>query len=88
MQLGGCLAQPLAIIFNLIMQYGVLPDIWRTAIVVPIYKKGPASNPQNYRPISLTCMGWDANFFEKIIKTHLVSHFHANNLLNKNNMAF
>ena len=86
MQLGGCLAQPLAIIFNLIMQYGVLPDIWRTAIVVQIYKKGPASNPKNYRPISLTCMG--CKRFEKIIKTHLVSHFHANNLLNKEQHGF
>ena len=38
-RLAACLAGPLSIIFNFIMQYGVVPDIWKTAIVVPIYKK-------------------------------------------------
>ena len=39
-KLAGCLATPLAMIYCLIMQLGALPDIWKTAIVVPLYKKG------------------------------------------------
>ena len=85
-KLGSCLAKPLCMIYNLIMQYGVLPDIWKTAIVVPIYKQGPTSNPKNYRPISLTCIG--CKLFEKIIKTHLVTHFKANNLLSHEQHGF
>jgi hypothetical protein len=35
-----------------------LPAIWSEVIVVPIYKKGSHSDPQNFRPISLvnTCL--------------------------------
>jgi hypothetical protein len=87
--LASCLAEPLAMIFCIIMQQGNVPDIWKTAIVTPIYKKGPASNPQNYRPISLTCVG--CKLFESKIKTSIVAHLQANNLMSKAqqvNMAF
>ena len=30
--------------------------VWKTAHVAPVYKKGPKYNPENYRPISLTCI--------------------------------
>ena len=73
-------------IFNLIMQYGFVPDVWKTAIVVPIYKKGPASNAKNYRPISLTCIG--SKMFEKIVKSHLMSHLQENGLLSKEQHGF
>ena len=85
-RLAGYLAEPLAMIFNLIMQYGVVPDIWKTAIVIPIYKKGPASSPKNYRPISLTCIG--SKMFEKIIKFQLMTHLKENNLINKEQHGF
>ena len=29
---------------------------WKTAHVAPVYKKGPKYNPENYRPISLSCI--------------------------------
>ena len=61
------LARPLTIIFNLIMQFGEVPEVWKKATVVPIFKKGVSSNPQNYRPISLTCVG--SKIFESAIKT-------------------
>ena len=66
------LAAPLAMIYCLMMQTRALPDIWKTAIVVPLYKKGPASNANNYRPISLTCVG--CKIFETIVKTYVVSY--------------
>ena len=47
---------PLSIIFNLSIQTGELPDIWKVASVTPIFKKGSQSDPANYRPISLTCV--------------------------------
>lgn len=45
------IAGPLAVLFSLIFQFGSLPSIWKRAIVKPIFKKGIASDPKNYRPI-------------------------------------
>jgi len=75
-ELATCLAEPLAMIFCLIMQFGSLPDIWKSAIVIPLYKKGSASNAKNYRPISLTCIG--CKLFESTIKSNLQAHLEAN----------
>ena len=48
------IAVPLAIIYKKSLESSVVPADWRTAIVVPIYKKGPKGDPGNYRPVSLT----------------------------------
>ena len=50
------IALPLSMIFNLSLQEGVIPDVWMLASVVPVFKKGQAGDPCNYRPISLTCI--------------------------------
>jgi hypothetical protein len=43
---------------NDVWRQETLPDNWSEIIVVPIYKKGSHSDPQNFRPISLvnTCL--------------------------------
>ena len=50
------IAPTLAIIFQASLDQESLPDIWKTAAVVPIYKKGNRSDPNNYRQVSLTCI--------------------------------
>jgi len=47
---------PLIILFNQLISVGVVPTSCKGALIVPVYKKGIASNVQNYRPISLTCV--------------------------------
>ena len=46
----------LTIVFQACLDQGHLPDIWKTAAVVPVYKKGSRTEPSNYRPVSLTCI--------------------------------
>lgn len=33
-----------------------IPDEWKTATVIPIFKGGERNKPENYRPVSLTCI--------------------------------
>lgn len=63
------LAYPLSIIFNACFKSGIIPADWKTANIVPIFKKGSKSNVENYRPISLTSLVLKA--FECIIRDEL-----------------
>ena len=47
-----------------------IPEIWKLAHVVPIHKKGPLSQKENYRGISLLCI--ISKIYEKIIREHIV----------------
>ena len=47
------LSKPLEILFNLPFASGVVPDKFKIASVIPIYKKSSHNNLSNYRPISL-----------------------------------
>ena len=40
-------------LFSCISETGHVPEIWNTAMIVPIHKKGEISDPANYRGISL-----------------------------------
>ncbi|KAK4829691.1 hypothetical protein QYF61_006066, partial [Mycteria americana] len=48
------LAKPLSTIYQQSWLTGKVPDDWRLANVMPIYKKGRKEDPGNYRPVSLT----------------------------------
>ena len=48
------IAPVLSLLFSLCYQWSYTPALWRQAQVFPIFKKGDASDPGNYRPISLT----------------------------------
>jgi hypothetical protein len=41
-------------LFNKFLQTAQIPDEWRAANIVPIYKKGDPTLAKNYRPIALT----------------------------------
>ena len=44
----------LFIIYNLSLNLGVFPDVWKAAKVKPLYENGDKYNMRYYRPISIT----------------------------------
>ena len=49
-----------------------MPSEWKTVVVALAYKKGTKYNPENYRPISLTCMC--CKLLELIVVSNVMSH--------------
>jgi len=80
------LAQPLSMLFNLIHQFGEVPTLWKTAIVVPIFKKGSPSLASNYRPISLTSSC--CKLFETSIKSSLLHFASVKGLISSSQHGF
>jgi len=76
----------LSVIFNVSLQTGEIPEIWKLASVTPIFKKGPPSNPANYRPISLTCIS--CKLLEVGVKEAILTHLLTHELINKHQRGF
>ena len=73
------ICKPLSLIFSLSFNTGVLPTCWKISHVIPIYKKGNAADPVNYRPIALTSL--PCRIMEKIIKKNMLNHISLHNIL-------
>ena len=48
------LASVLLLFFSHSLSHGVIPQSWKSAAIIPIYKSGAKTVPSNYHPISLT----------------------------------
>ena len=58
-----------------------LPGEWRHANVSVIYKKGKKSVPNNYRPVSLTCIV--CKVLESIVRDKIIDHMKKNKLFSE-----
>ena len=63
-------ACPVTILFQSIMACESVPDDWKEANVVPVYKGGSRNVATNYRPISLTSQL--CKVFETIIRDQVI----------------
>ena len=73
------IAEPLQIIFSKSLRQGKYPSSWKIAHVIAIYKKGDASLPSNYRPISLiSCVG---KIMERVVYTNVYNYLVRNKLI-------
>ena len=73
------LLYPLTIIFNISLSHNTIPSQWKSALIVPIFKKGDRSKFGNYRPISLTSS--ISRLFEAVLLDKLMAHTQKHNLL-------
>lgn len=53
-------------------KYGKIPETWKQAVVIPLFKKGSKLNVNNYRPVSLTCIL--CKVYEKLLRKHILQH--------------
>ena len=73
-------------IYNRSMTSGDVPEDWRVANVVPIFKKGTKNLPENYRPVSLTSI--PCKIMESIIKDKVMDHLICNQLIKDTQHGF
>jgi len=80
------ISDPLLYLFNLSFSSGIVPNLLKTAKVIPVYKKGDKSIVSNYRPISLLSI-FD-KILEKLMYSRLYNYLCANNILSDNQFGF
>ena len=86
-RLGNNVLSPfLSVYFRSAFEVGVFPQIFKTAKVIPIHKKGPKDTLSNYRPISLLPIL--SKVFEKLIKNNFMDFFNKHRIFFKNQYGF
>jgi hypothetical protein len=56
--------------FTICFEHSIIPPVWLTAFITPLFKKGKPVDANNCRPIALTCTM--CKLMESIIKDQLV----------------
>ena len=73
------ITKPLHYIVNLSLKTSTVPNAWKEAKVIPVYKSGDTSSVENYRPISVLPIL--SKLLEKAICVQLTKFLESNNLL-------
>ena len=68
------------------MDEGCIPQDWKMAYVLPIFKKGVRNKAENYRPIRLTSIV--CKLMESFVKDSIMTHMRAENLLSSKQYGF
>ena len=73
------LSGPLCYLINLTMINGTIPNEWKLAKVIPIFKYGDRTDPNNYRSISMLPIL--SKILERAVHSHLLEHLKKCHLL-------
>ena len=74
------ISTPLAQVFNMSLQEGIVPLEWKEANIIPLFKKGSRNKSVNYRPVSLTSV--ICKLLETIIRDHMMDFLVKHKLIN------
>ena len=80
------ISTPLAKMFNLSREEGIVPSEWKEANIIPLFKKGSRNKPENYRPVSLTSVV--CKLIETLIRDHMVEFLVKHKLINTSQHMF
>ena len=82
------ISKPLTLIYQASLKQSKIPDDWRKATISPIYKGNnkSRSNPESYRPVSLTCVL--CKTLEHIVHSHIINHLEQQNILTDQQHGF
>uniref|UniRef100_A0A8B9PKM6 Reverse transcriptase domain-containing protein n=1 Tax=Apteryx owenii TaxID=8824 RepID=A0A8B9PKM6_APTOW len=85
-QLADVTARPLSNIFERSWRTGEVPDDWKKANVIPVFKKGKEEDPGNYRPVSLTSI--PGKVMEQLILNAISKHVEEKKVIRSSQHAF
>ena len=77
---------PLAKVFNLSLEEGIVPSEWKEANIMSLFKKGSRNKPENYRPVSLTSVV--CKLLETLIRDHMVEFLVKHKLITTSQHGF
>ncbi|CAM5092187.1 unnamed protein product [Eretmochelys imbricata] len=80
------ISEPLAIIFEKSWKTADIPEDWKKANIVPIYKKGTKDNTGNYKLVSLTSV--PGRIMEQIVEQSICKHLEDNEVINNSQHGF
>ena len=80
------ISTPLAKLFNLSLEEGIVPSEWKEANITPLFKKGSRKKQDNYRPVSLTSVV--CKLLETLIRDHMVEFIVKHKLINTSQHGF
>ncbi|CAM5121725.1 unnamed protein product [Eretmochelys imbricata] len=85
-ELADVIAEPLAVISENSWRLGEVPDNWKKANIVPIFKKGQNEDPGNYRPVSLTSV--PGKIMEHVLKESILKHLAKSKVIRNSQHGF
>ncbi|PKU36575.1 rna-directed dna polymerase from mobile element jockey- hypothetical protein [Limosa lapponica baueri] len=85
-ELAGVIAKLLPIIFEKSWRTGEVPEDWRKASVIPVFKKGKKEDPGNYRPVSLTSI--PGKMMERLILGIISKHLEEKKAIRSSQHGF
>ena len=84
--LASVIVRPLVHLTNLCLQEGKFPENLKNALVIPIYKSGDKTLPQNYRPISL--ISNISKIIERVLHKRIYDFLESEKLIAKTQFGF
>ena len=80
------ISTPLAKLFNLSLEEGIVPSELKEANITPLFKKGSRNKPENFRPVNLTSVV--CKLLETLIRDHMVEFLVQHILINTSQHGF
>ena len=85
-QIAPMIITPLHYLINMSLETGFIPNEFKLAKIVPVFKDGDSHDFNNYRPISL--LSSFSKLLEKIVAKQLIRFLHINDIIYRHQYGF